>query len=384
VKTHPLVAAATDLHATIAEGAAEAERTQQLPDSLISQLHDAGFFRMATPREYGGDEVDLLTCFEVFEILGSADASTAWVVMIIAANPFFIGNGISDEVWQATYGQNPDFRSAGQVGPMGKALKVDGGYRVSGQWNYGSGSQYCESLITGCRVYDGDQLVLNQNGQPEWRLFFHKLSDCTLLKDSWNTSGLRASGSYDYVIDDLFVADEWTYVFGDVAHRLKNPVYTYTGAPFCILSGIMLGMAGAAIEFVTELAKTKRRGPLAMADDPALLIRLSEAEALRASARGYLLDATSKLLEALSHDRSSSTAERAGYRLAALTAMDNAVKAIDMMYKIAGGSAIRHGTHMERLFRDAHTAQTHVQFADGVYAKTSRVMLGLDPHDPMF
>ena len=383
-KRHRLIDAANDLSATIAAGAEKAELAQRVPDEIIAQFEDAGFFKIATPREYGGDEVDLLTASEAFEILSVADASTTWVVMIVSANPYFMGNAVSDQVWQATYGQNPNLRSAGQIGPLGKAVKVDGGYRVSGRWNYGSGAEHCEYLTTGCLVYDGDKPVLDQQGQPEWRLVIHKLTDCTLLKDSWDTSGLRASGSYDYVIDDLFVPAEWTYVFGEVVNKLENPVYTYTYAPLIQLAAMMLGMAGWAIEFVTEVAKTKRRGPLAMRDDPAVLMRLAEAEVLHAGARAYLFDAGAKMLNALSHDRSSSTLERARYRLATTNAMDSAVKVIDMMYKAAGGSAIHCGTRLERMFRDVHTAHTHVQFSDAIYAKSARVMLGVDPQDRMF
>ena len=384
INLHPIVAAARDLSGLIAEQAEESEQSQRIPESTINQLHDAGFFRMATPKEYGGDEVDLLTAFEAYEILGAADASVAWVVLIISANPFFMGSALGDQAWRATYGQNPDFRSAGQVGPLGKAIKVDGGYRISGRWNYGSGAEYCESLITGCHVYDGDQPVLNEHGYPEWRIFLHKLSECTLIGDSWNATGLRASGSYDYTIEDLFVPADWSFVFGNVINELKNPIYNYIGAPFSQLAAAMLGMAGEAIKTVTDLAKTKRRGPLLMREDPALLVRLAEAEAMRASARAYMLDATRVLLGALSNDRASSTKERAHYRLAATNAMNSAVKAIDMMYKAAGGSAIRRGAPLERMFRDVHTAQTHIQFGDSVYPKASRVMLGIDPQDPMF
>ena len=121
-----------------------------------------------------------------------------------------------------------------------------------------------------------------------------------------------------------------------------------------------------------------------MRDDPAILMRLAEAEILHASARAYLYDATVKMLGALSHDRASSTLERAPYRLATTNAMDCAVKVVDTMYKAAGGSAIHCGTRLERICRDIHTAQTHVQFSDGIYAKSARVMLGADPQDRMF
>ena len=383
-QTHPLVAAALDLAGPIAASAETFERERRVSDSMIEQLSDAGFFRSLVPREYGGDEVDPLVVHDALGILGAADSSTAWVAMIILANPLFFGNAVSGTVWSETYGRDPDLRSAGTVAPAGKAVAVDGGYRVTGRWGYGSGSEHCSHLISGCVIHDGDSPRIGPDGNPEMRCILHTTGDCTILKDSWDTTGLRASGSFDYTVEDLYVPEEWTFMLGASVNPLRNPMYGFRGLPFCLLSGLVLGMADSALRFVRELAQTKRRGPLAMREDPGVQMRIAEAEVLHGGARAFVRECTQDILDTLHAGAGLTSEQRGRYRLATSNSVDSATRIIDMMYKVAGGAAINRGVPMERLFRDIHTAQTHIQVNDLTYIKSARLLLGLDPEDILF
>lgn len=383
-KVHPLVTAALELADPIAASAETVERERRVSDSMIEQLSDAGFFRCLVPKEYGGDEVDPLIVHEALGILGAADSSTAWVAMIILANPCFFGNAVSETVWSETYGRNPDLRTAGTIAPGGKAVVVEGGYRVTGRWGYGSGSEHCSHLISGCIIHDGDTPRIGPDGNPVLRWIFHSTEDCTILKDSWDTTGLCGSGSFDYTVQDLYVPEEWTFILGDTLHPLRNPMYGFRGLPFCLLSGLVLGMADTAIRFVRELAMTKRQGPVLMREDPGVQIRIAEAEVLYGGARAFVRGATRDVLDALHSGVGLTPEQRGRFRLATSNSVDSATRIIDMMYKVAGGSAIRRGVPLERLFRDIHTAQTHIQFNDLTYIKSARLLLGLDPEDILF
>lgn len=383
-KVHPLVAAARDLAGPIAVSADTVESERRVSDAMIEQLSDAGFFRCLVPKEYGGDEVDPLVVHDALAILGAADASTAWVAMIILANPCFFGNAVSGTAWSETYGRNPDLRSAGTVAPVGKAVVVDGGYRVTGRWGYGSGSEHCSHLISGCIVHDGDTPRIGPDGNPELRCVLHSTADCTILRDSWDTTGLCGSGSFDYAVEDLYVPDDWTFILGDTANPLQNPMYGFRGLPFFLLSGLVLGMADAALRFVRELALTKRRGPVLMREDPSVQVRIAEAEVLYGGARTFVREISQEILDTLHAGAALTPEQRGRYRLATSNCVDSAARIIDMMYKTAGGSAIHTGVPLERLFRDIHTAQTHIQVNDLTYIKSARLLLGLDPQDVLF
>ena len=101
---------------------------------------------------------------EVVEILSAADASVGWCVMI-GSDAGFYSAFLEEGAARALY-PDLDMVTAGMLQPAGRALRVPGGYRVSGRWSFGSGSTHADVIIGGCLVFDGDQPVLNENGLP--------------------------------------------------------------------------------------------------------------------------------------------------------------------------------------------------------------------------
>ena len=95
-------------------------------------------------------------------------------------------------------------------------------------------------------------------------------------------------------------------------------------------------------------------------------------------------ECTQDILDTLHAGAGLTPEQRGRYRLATSNSVDSATRIIDMMYKVAGGAAISRGVPMERLFRDIHTAQTHIQVNDLTYIKSARLLLGLDPEDILF
>ncbi len=380
----PLIAATREIIPLIHENAERIENEQRLPDELIKALDNAGLFSVAVPQEFGGPEIDPLVMFDALEMLGNADASTAWVVLIISANPYLFGNALQKQVWQGMYGDNVNQRTAGTLMPGGKALKVDGGYRITGRYRYGSGSEHCEYLLSGCFIFDGDEMCRHENGEPEIRWMVHKTSECQIIMDSWDSTGLRGSSSHDYVTEDLFIPEDWSFVLGETVHKLANPVYSFPTIPFCQLSAITLGMARAAIDLVKEMAVTKRRGPLLVSEDPAVQMRVAEAEALVGAGRAYVKEVVADVLNTLNSGDELSWDQRATFRLACTYTLDSATSAINMMYKVGGGSAVYKPNQLDRILRDIHTAGTHIRFNDLSYICAGKMLMGIDPEDPLF
>lgn len=381
---HPLISATRALLPAIDEAAEEIEKNQRVPDELIKKISDAGLFSTGVPREFGGPEVDPLVVFDALELIGQVDASTAWVILIISANNYLFGNTLHEHVWQAMYGENVNTRTAGSLLPVGKAVKTEGGYRVSGRLKYGSGSEHCEYLLSGCMVFEGDSLCKKENGEAETIWVIHKTSDCEIHLDSWDSTGLRGSSSHDYSLDDVFVPADWTFVLGETVHELANPLYGFPGIVFCQLSGITLGMARTCLNILKDMAVTKRRGPVLMAEDPSIQLRVAEAEAKIGAARAWIKQVVSDLLETLKSGDELSWDQRAKYRLACTYALDCATEVVDMMYKNAGGGGVYKPNKLDRNLRDIHTAATHLRFNDLTYIKAGKMMLGQDPEDPLF
>jgi indole-3-acetate monooxygenase len=382
--TATLLKNTTALLPKVLAAAEDIENRQVIPPALIQDLSEAGLFSAAVPKELGGPELDPLIMFDALELLAGADASTAWVVLIISANPYLFGNSLKQEVWQEIYSAGIDVRTAGTLMPGGKAVKVDGGYRVTGRFRYGSGSEHCEYLLSGCMVFDGEKLCTLDSGEPEMCWVIHKTSDCEIVKDSWDSTGLRGSSSHDYVLNDLFIPQDWSFVIGDTVNVLSNPVYQFPTIPFCQLAAIAIGMASSSIALVRQMATSKRRGPIPMCEDPSVQLRVAEAEALTSSSRAYVKEVVRDILDTLHGGGELSTDQRSTFRLACTYAVDCSTKAVDMMYKVSGGGAVYRPNQLDRNLRDIHTAGTHIRFGDLTYITAGRMLLGLDPQDALF
>ena len=120
---------------------------------------------MFLPRSLGGAELPPLAAFHAIEELSQADGSVGWCTMIATVLSQFTG-WLDTDVARSMVGAPADFRAAGSLRPQGQAREVDGGYRVSGRWNFASGVTYAEWLYCTCRVMDGDAPRLTPAGVP--------------------------------------------------------------------------------------------------------------------------------------------------------------------------------------------------------------------------
>jgi len=184
--------------------AAEAQRT--LTGPVVDALHDNGVFATFVPREVGGLEVDPLDWLEMVEELSRIDASVGWLAMINAGTfAQFLSVEDHAALKAKTGGRFIVSQNYGRV--AGIAHKVDGGYRISGRWPFVSGSPHATWVGGGSVWYDGDEPVIHPEGTPWIINAIWPQTDATLI-DTWDGLGLRATGSGDMEVDDLFVPDQ--------------------------------------------------------------------------------------------------------------------------------------------------------------------------------
>ena len=149
------LAAALDLLPQVRAVRDELEELRHMPSALARAIGDAGLFQLYLPSAIGGAGTPPLTTFRVIEELSKAEGSVGWCVMIANSVTLFTG-WLAPEVAREMFGQPPVVRMAGSVRPEGKAWEVDGGYRVTGQWNFASGVHHANWLFCTCAVMDGD------------------------------------------------------------------------------------------------------------------------------------------------------------------------------------------------------------------------------------
>src|SRR5947208_1662277 len=193
--------AARKLVPMILSCADQIEADRELPRSLFEALADAGLFQLALPRNLGGAEIDLPAYVQVLEEIGKADASTGWVVnqcAVFATYAAQMPRDIARLIWIDT----PHSVVANTPVATAQAVVVPGGYRVSGRQGFSSGCRHAAWLAARALIQENGQPRLS-DGQPEERYLFVPAAETELL-DTWNVRGMRGTGTYHFVVKDVF------------------------------------------------------------------------------------------------------------------------------------------------------------------------------------
>jgi alkylation response protein AidB-like acyl-CoA dehydrogenase len=352
--------AARRLEPMVAELRDQFDQDRQLPRQLVDELHAAGLFRMWLPRAIGGAELPPLPFLRVIEELSRQDGSLGWCTVIPAGYGRLAG-ALEEDVAREIFGTGMGVL-VGTLNPTGKAVAAPGGYRVSGRWSYGSFIGYGDWVLGNCITEDAGNPRHGADGGPEFRLCLFPRTEVEVF-DIWHVGGLRATGSNDFQVADLFVPEQHTIPLVDFQPPPRRPGPLYA-APM-IEIGAEKKTAGSS----TVL----RDKPLAQAD-------LARAEALLGAGRAYLFGELGTMWEDAVAGRAISLRARAGVRLAACQATQCAIQAVDLMYQTAGGAALFQSGRLERCFRDVHAAGQHIVVSmQATLEPVGRVLFGLPP-----
>ncbi|GIW17379.1 MAG: hydroxylase [Tepidiforma sp.] len=377
--TSSLIDAAREIAPLARRYADESERDRRLAPPVVAALRDAGLFRMLVPRELSGAEATVADLVGAIETVAAGDGAAGWCLMI-AATTGITAALLPPEGAREIHG-DPGSITGGMLMPRGTARRVEGGYRVTGRWAYGSGSPHCTWLLGGVTVVDesGAPEPL-PGGHPHLRMAFFRAGDY-VIHDTWHVSGLRGTGSHDYEVADLFVPERHTAGIGGVQPWPEGPLYRFPmyGLLALGVAAVGLGIARAAIDELVSLAgaKTPTGSRRVLAERAAAQAGIAEAEALLRSSRALLADAIGSAWAAAERGEALSLDDRAGLRLAATHAARSCTRAVDICYDLGGGTSIYEASPLQRHFRDIHTLTQHVMVGQPTYEVVGRIMLGL-------
>ena len=194
-----LVARARAMIPQIAARAAEARQARRVSASVIAQIEEAGLFRILQPARCGGYEMKPETYYDVLIALAEGDMSVGWVYGVLGVHPWLMGL-LDERAVRDVWGNDDSVRLCSSLMPVGKAEKVDGGFKLSGHWRFSSGCHYAEWALLGGAVQAGAGAAL------DIRLFMVPQAEYRIA-DAWRVSGLCATGSEDILVDDVFVPE---------------------------------------------------------------------------------------------------------------------------------------------------------------------------------
>ena len=353
------------------EQAAESEALGKLTKDIDDALHETGLYGMWVPKSLGGLELDPLSSLEVIEAVSYGQPSAGWVLMAAGLS---VGTGaayLADQAIEEIFTNVERWPIiAGQGTRPGTAKPVDGGYQISGDWSFGSGllhSQFIHSAV-----------VTEDTG--EFRITVVPVEKANLDYESWDVLGLRATGSIDYTMRDVFVPEHFTHLGLAQESSRGGPFYKLGIIQIALIchSGWALGTGRRVLDELAKMAQSKSGRPGQLVDSDAFQVGFAETEAKFRAARAFIFESWRDAWATLQAGEDLSTRQSTLLRLALHHVTWTLFDVSHFAYRNAGTTALRAGT-MQRLFRDVHAGTQHITSAPGVIKATGKELAGLAP-----
>lgn len=369
VDTQDLDRVTDELAALARSLAPEAEKLRRLPEELVARLRASGLFRAGAPAATGAAEAPPAQTLRLAETVARGDASAGWCVSI-AATSSLLGGWLPPAGLMEVFGDAENV-AAGVWAPRGAARRVDGGYRVSGRWSFCSGITHSDYLFGGCVVDGGGE----RPGTP--RVLAMPVGELEIV-DTWQTSGLNATGSHDAVADGVFVPEHRSlWLFDPPTSHAALYRFPILGFFALSIAAAALGNARGAIDDLRELAahKVGLGSSRTLAQRSATWSVVAQNEAALRAARAFYYQAVDDAWRAAHASASVSLELRTAIRLAATHATRTAADVARAMYDLGGGAAIYADSPLQRRFRDAHAATAHFQVNAATWELCGRLLL---------
>ena len=393
-------AKARGLQGLLLAAAPRIEASRSLPADVLDALHAAKMFRMLLPRSLGGAEMEPATFFKVVIAIAEADASTAWCVVQNSGCSMSAAY-LAPDAAREIFGDPRAVVAWGfPAGPQCRAIPVDGGWKLSGTWGFGSGNRHSAWLGGHCQLSDARGTPLKHpDGRPVERTLLFPRSSAAIRDDLWEVIGLRGTGSDSYSVTDLFVPDKHSLVpratgrdqqlaadapaVAETERRQQGTLYRFTATNIyqCGFAAVGLGIARATLDAFIELAKNKTAAsaPLPLRDDHRIQSRIALSEARFGSAHAWLMQILRDAWVECAASGKVGFELRIKLRLASTYAIQEAREIVEASYADAGTTAIFESNPFERRLRDMHAVSQQLQASAAHFQTVGQHYLGMKP-----
>jgi alkylation response protein AidB-like acyl-CoA dehydrogenase len=377
-----VVALARGMCDLVQQEAAESERTRTLTAAIVDEMWASGLMSAFNPVPAGGLEPSFTDMIETWIEMAWQDGSFGWVGIANLPSSFAAAAYLSDEGFAEVFTAHDNrVTMGGQFFPNGQGTVVDGGYRLSGSWSFGSGIGHSQYIAAGFLPMDNGEMRWISEGIPDMQVAVVAREDIS-FNDGWYVQGLKGTGSYDYSADEVFVPHTRTFpLFVREPRRGTSPATRMGLMPVTAAghASWALGVAKSMLDDVQELAATKFRmsDMASLASRPTFQKGLAHHVAAWRAARLLVLDAFTTAESAVAAGDDLTPTLRADMRAAAVYATDVARSCAEWAHLVAGTSSIREGTRLERAFRDMYTGTQHAFISEKVAIDAAQIWLGI-------
>jgi indole-3-acetate monooxygenase len=376
------IEAARCLAVVAREHADQGEEERRLASPVVDAFVASGLARLIAPSALGGWAASPTTLVEVVETVSAADPSAGWCVGIGIGVNFLAG--FLPEAGARELFTEVERPGSGVFAPTGRGDVTDGGFCLSGRWAFASGCQHAAVQASGMFAFDAHgEPERNAQGMPVHRLAFVP-ADAVSVQETWDTVGMRGTGSHDTMVAGRLVPREHTLQFTDASWSTDA---LFLHPPFAVLGpclgAVPLGLGRAALDVLEDQLRAAHAAPKPGAkppfgDDVISQHELGRAEIRLRAARALLLDAVDDMYQLCLAGRRPPLGPVALVGLACQEAMAAAVDAVEVACRLAGTSSVRDDSRLDRLRRDINTMRQHVLFSPAVAAPLGRQLAGID------
>ncbi|KQY03923.1 acyl-CoA dehydrogenase [Mycobacterium sp. Root135] len=366
--------------------AVESERLRTMSAPIVEAMWDCGLMSAFNPVEAGGVEPSFAEMIETWIEMAWQDGSFGWTGIANLPSSFAAASYLPDEGFAEVFTANDNHVTmGGQFAPNGQGVVVEGGYRLTGSWSFGSGTGHSQYVAAGFIPMDGGEMRWISEGIPELMIALVPRDEVNFT-DGWNVQGLKGTGSYDYDVADVFVPERRTFrLFTTTPLRGSSPAGRMGMMPVTAAghAAWALGVAKSMLDDLQDLAAAKYRmsDMASLASRPTFQKDLAHHVAAWRAARLLVLDAFTTAEAAVAAGDDLTPTLRVDMRVAAVYATDVARECAQWAHLAAGTTSIREGSRLERAFRDVYTGTQHAFISEKVAIDSAQVWLGIvDDH----
>ena len=346
----------------------------------VVALYREGLLSLKVPRELGGPEVDPQLYLELCDELCYINPSAGWCAFINSTSAAFLGAFLPDSGVKQVFAGHGMPIASGALIPRGVAAPVDGGWRVSGQWPFASGSAHSSWLLAGFRI------VRNDTPGPEHMVMAAPIAAVQFV-DNWQVMGLKGTGSRDFVLNDHFVPEELAFDLITTDPRRGGPQF-WLGRPGFVTpdhAAFALGVARRALDEIAVQAGSYSRGYLTstISQRGALQHDLGRCDQELRAARALCREAIADAWEFCLRGERPDLERQLRLRGACAYATDVACRVVAAAFRYGGGNAIYNDRILQRCMRDINAAAQHFMVNTSAYDNLGQFRLGMTGVNPM-
>lgn len=351
----------------------EFDNQAYVSQDIIEKLKQIGVYRALVPKRFGGNEWSPKQFCELIEQLSKADGSVGWVASF-GMSPAYLGS-LPEATLEQLYKESPDIVFAGGIFPPQPAEITDAGVVVSGRWKFSSGCMGADIVGVGISPQKDNEA----QGLPRMAVMPANKAHIDM---TWDTVGLKGTGSHDLVVKDVLVAKEWTFVRGEPS-KLPEPFFKYPSLSLAtqVLTVVGIGVAAAALEEFQKLApgKSSITGGAEIASRPVTQYEFAQAEAEFKAARVWFYDTMQIVWNEVVAGRTPSAEQISDMRLSCTHVARVCARVTRKIQMLAGMTAIYTHNPFSRFVNDTNVVTQHAFMGDATLQNAGLVSFGMKP-----